>query len=64
MGILPMRRRVILALQLVFFLQTDSLVKRTARMAVPLVIHFPRDLVAGFGCSEHKGRQWLRIARE
>ena len=50
-----MRRRVILTLQLVFFLQTDTLVKRTARMAVPLVIHFLRVLVAGFGVRGTKG---------
>jgi len=37
---LPMRRRAILALQLVFFLRADTLVKRTARMAVPILIHF------------------------
>jgi len=42
MGILPMRPRPILALQYLFFLQVDILVKRTARMAVPLFIHVLR----------------------
>jgi len=37
-----MRRRAILALQLAFFLRADCLVKRTARMAVPLLIHVLR----------------------
>jgi len=40
---LPMRRRAILALQLAFFLRADCLVKRTAKMAVPLLIHVLRD---------------------
>ena len=39
MGILPMRRGAILALQLVIFLRAAYLVKRTARMAVPLLAH-------------------------
>ncbi len=39
MGILPMRRRVIPTLQLVVFPRADYIVKRTARMAVPLLTH-------------------------
>jgi len=46
MGILPMRRRAILALQLAFSLRAASLVKRTARMAVPLLIHVLKKTVA------------------
>ena len=42
MGILPMRRRAILALQFLLFLKVDILVKRTAKMAVPLFIHVLR----------------------
>jgi len=45
MGILPMRRRAILALQLAFSPRADCLVKRTARMAVPLLIRVLSSIV-------------------
>jgi len=39
MGILPMRRRAILALQFALFLRADPFLKRTPKIPVPLLKH-------------------------